>query len=275
MPPRHNLPFEKETKQQKTLFWDCPDEEPGVQGGQLAWPRSQQVSSPGGIPAPRGAGIARYSGSYRPSCGLRRRDLPGGSGGPGPGRDSAQRGGASTRRGVPVSPGTGGLRAHREQPRGCRRRRARGWRGLRADRAGASGAASWKRWDLRGQGCGEGRSLLSLPPGSRGRAADALTSWGRGAAPRSLSPPPGSPPGPGPRLRSCVCGGGDCGGGCARRMLGRGRRPGAAQNPLSSPRSRPALPGPPPPPGPERGGLASHGTRCLPGVGSGRQGRAK
>lgn len=203
---------------------------------------------------------------------------------------------ARTQRGVPVSLRTpGGCGSH------SRRQRARGEQGLQAPRAGRprtspehQRSASWKRWNLGGKRCGVGSRpgrpagapcSLSLP-GPRGRAAGraavALTywraaeGWGWGSAPRSLSPSPGVSAGS--TARSCSCSGdcgGDCAGasrGCARRMLGRGRRPGAAQNPLSSPRPALPFPGAAPAPWPRtRGARESHGTRCLPGVGSGRQ----
>lgn len=154
--------------------------------------------------------------------------------------------------------------------------------------AGAAGAASWPAADLaKASGVGELEALEPPRPGLRGRVAS------RGAGERSLLslPPRSRRPGCG-RAHLLACGRGlglgfgtaefvAFSGGLrrvpgsvlrlqrrlrrglrgrrqrrARGMLGRGRRPGAAQNPLSSPPVPPCpSPGLPPPPGPEHGGL--------------------
>lgn len=270
----------------------------------------------GGIPAPVGAGLPATAaptgrpGGYRrcpwsKGCSPRlpSRCRPQGAGsrgrlGPPPpardeGGDGARGGeGARTERGVPVgSKGAAGPTAStsggargRDDRRGRRRAEASGVgtpRILRGKDCGVRGADPWAPG---------GRALLSP---SRVPAAGLRSRSPTGVRPRArvgvrrrevCRVPWGSPPGPrlGPAAAAETAAGtaraqAEAGpAGCSEEGAG----PGAAQNPLSSPRPALPFPGAAPAPWPRtRGARKSHGTRCLLGVGCRRQwreqGRAK
>lgn len=237
-----------------------------------------------GLPAPVGTRRGPQKKGCFPLLRAARRPAQGRKSGRGAGTGAHGREAAGTRGAFPSARGLGhaGRAAHGGGVRTAGPEAAAGARGLAGSGAGcAAGGQRCAGGADRGRPAGAPRSRAA---GLRSRSPTCgLRGPGARANP-AVPPPPGSPSGPRSvlRLQATAAGTaraqGEAGpAGCSEEGAG---PPGAAQNPLSSPRPRPAPPrGRPRPLAGDAGGSEGHATRSLLCVRSRRrpreQGRAK